>query len=231
MVGRFLPAALAAMTVYGMAGTPVSAATVISQTVAIPATIATQTAPGGTALVNFNQFDPTLGTLLGVSLSFQATSNTTVTITNNTAQTRNWSVTPGGTASLSGNGFTLSDSYTDPTSQLSIGPRFGPGDPRTITFSSSGSYSAGDSLVSGLAPFIGAGAVQFTFAALNQWIASGSGGSAIFNPDSYGGIAKIEYRYELPSGIVPEPATWALLIAGFAMVGSSARRRRSITLS
>ena len=30
-----------------------------------------------------------------------------------------------------------------------------------------------------------------------------------------------------PSGVVPEPATWAMLIAGFGLVGAAARRRRT----
>ena len=31
------------------------------------------------------------------------------------------------------------------------------------------------------------------------------------------------------SGVVPEPATWSMLIAGFGLVGFAARRRRSVT--
>ncbi len=34
----------------------------------------------------------------------------------------------------------------------------------------------------------------------------------------------------LPGGI-PEPATWAMMIAGFGLVGAAARRRRSVTLT
>ncbi|WP_313670344.1 PEPxxWA-CTERM sorting domain-containing protein [Sandarakinorhabdus sp.] len=31
------------------------------------------------------------------------------------------------------------------------------------------------------------------------------------------------------SGVVPEPASWAMLIAGFGLVGATARRRRAVT--
>lgn len=37
------------------------------------------------------------------------------------------------------------------------------------------------------------------------------------------GALTIEY---VPSGVVPEPASWALMIAGFGLVGAAVRRRR-----
>lgn len=33
---------------------------------------------------------------------------------------------------------------------------------------------------------------------------------------------------ELPNGVIPEPGTWAMLIAGFGAVGIAARRRRAV---
>lgn len=33
-----------------------------------------------------------------------------------------------------------------------------------------------------------------------------------------------------PTGAIPEPATWAMLIAGFGLVGVAARRRRAVTV-
>jgi PEP-CTERM motif len=231
MVARILPAALAAMLAYGMVSSPVSAATSISQMVSIPATTASQLAPGGTALISFAQFNPTLGTLLGVSLSFEAVSDTTITIINNSTRRRTWTITPAGTATLSGNGFNLTGSDSAATTTLRVGPRFGPGNPNTASYSFAGSYGDAASLDSGLAPFLGTGAVEFTFAALNQWTATGIRSRASYGPDSYSGTARLDYLYELPAGIVPEPASWGLLIAGFALVGLSARRRRAVTLS
>lgn len=231
MVARFLPAALAALLALFMVNAPAIAATSISQTVSIPLTIASRVAPGATSPISFNRFNPTLGTLLGVTLSFEAVSDTMVRLSNSTTSQQSWQVTPGGSASLSGNGFTLSSSYSDAASTLVLGPRLPSGAPRTLNLGSPGFYSDSDTLTAGLAPFIGAGAVEFTFAALNQWIVNGTGGDAIFDPDAYTGSATIAYSYELPAGLIPEPATWGLLIAGFVLVGLTARRRRAVTLS
>lgn len=46
---------------------------------------------------------------------------------------------------------------------------------------------------------------------------------------SYGStsfLAPARFRFDAEPGAVPEPATWAMLIAGFGMVGASMRRRR-----
>ena len=40
------------------------------------------------------------------------------------------------------------------------------------------------------------------------------------------GLSNISFDGRLPGGVVPEPASWALLLAGFGMVGFAARRQR-----
>ncbi len=59
-----------------------------------------------------------------------------------------------------------------------------------------------------------------------------AGGRAKFSQD--GGISWIDRPYDRgfrtyvdAAGAVPEPATWAMLIAGFGIVGAAARRRRT----
>lgn len=57
-----------------------------------------------------------------------------------------------------------------------------------------------------------------------------TGGALTFNAfgtsDGFGG-----YLDNITVSQVPEPATWGLMIAGFAMVGAVARRRRSATVA
>jgi hypothetical protein len=64
---------------------------------------------------------------------------------------------------------------------------------------------------------------------LHSLVASGltggaSGGVAV---RGFGGV-----QYDLIStSVVPEPATWAMLIAGFGLVGSAMRRRRAVAIA
>lgn len=57
----------------------------------------------------------------------------------------------------------------------------------------------------------GPGVTKFTFA---------------FDPTS----GPIEYRLDFTAFAVPEPATWAMLVAGFGAVGSALRRRQSLSI-
>jgi PEP-CTERM motif len=45
------------------------------------------------------------------------------------------------------------------------------------------------------------------------------------------GINNLQYRAEFATAPVPEPATWAMMIAGFGLVGGAMRRRKAITVS
>ncbi len=57
-----------------------------------------------------------------------------------------------------------------------------------------------------------------------QFVSSNPGGP---NSIDNFGLDNLSFTAPQVGGAVPEPATWAMLIAGFAMVGTSLRRRRA----
>jgi len=53
-------------------------------------------------------------------------------------------------------------------------------------------------------------------------------------PGDWDGIwesGTLSIQYAAPEAVIPEPATWGLMIAGFGLVGFAARRRRMVPLS
>jgi hypothetical protein len=55
-------------------------------------------------------------------------------------------------------------------------------------------------------------------------------GISIWNNDAAGiGFDNLKFDVRSTGGVVPEPASWAMLIAGFGLVGGSMRRRRLAT--
>ncbi len=62
---------------------------------------------------------------------------------------------------------------------------------------------------------------------------AGGGGTAFYKLDAGSGLDTIGINWSAVStvvlyetGVVPEPGTWAMLIAGFGLVGAAARRRK-----
>jgi hypothetical protein len=68
------------------------------------------------------------------------------------------------------------------------------------------------------------GVVRFDFNELEAYNGLETAAGYIFQSNLFGNTAI--YRISFTSSIVPEPATWAMLIAGFGLVGVAARRRR-----
>ncbi len=63
--------------------------------------------------------------------------------------------------------------------------------------------------------------VNFNAAGIAAINAAGDGG----NPFTFGGRITVDSNYVPPVGPVPEPASWAMMIAGFGLVGAAMRRR------
>ena len=79
-------------------------------------------------------------------------------------------------------------------------------------------------------PLAGNGTVDWAFAFTGSSWTFGNQG---FGPDSVpnGGGSDADmnfWAFTTGNGVVPEPASWAMLIAGFGLVGAVARRRRAV---
>jgi hypothetical protein len=81
------------------------------------------------------------------------------------------------------------------------------------------------------APYAGTGTVGFT-SALSNFISNftivGQGGQGNLNGTAAGAVTgevQIVYSY---IDTIPEPSNWAMLIAGFGLIGATARRRRAL---
>jgi hypothetical protein len=62
------------------------------------------------------------------------------------------------------------------------------------------------------------------------WAGTFSGAVDHVNVDfARAGTTGVSTNFELAAGGVPEPASWALMIGGFAMAGAALRRRRALT--
>jgi hypothetical protein len=85
------------------------------------------------------------------------------------------------------------------------------------------------SFISGLGTFVGT-ALTVRLKTLSGYGFTGGGNNAAASLTQLGsGTAKITYTYnEAPPPVptVPEAATWAMMLAGFGMMGATLRRRR-----
>jgi hypothetical protein len=77
------------------------------------------------------------------------------------------------------------------------------------------------------------GLIQFpgtTSATLTIGVSSAIGLIFQWGPDSFnGGIDNLTFTVRDSGPVIPEPGTWAMMIAGFGLVGAAARRRKIAT--
>jgi hypothetical protein len=202
---------------------PAQATETLTQTVTI-----TPAAAPTSATINFDQFDPTWGSLQSIMLSFSSSLNATGTATNNSNVAHSYTLTKGASASLTGNGFSFTEILASGTANLGTIAK-----KTTITLAPiTGSASDSATLLSGFAPFLGTGDVSFSYASTNGF--SLSHPSMLNLLASIGGSATITYHYELPTpptGGVPEPTSWAMMFMGFIALGAAMRRSPRVSLA
>ncbi|MFN7173140.1 MAG: PEPxxWA-CTERM sorting domain-containing protein [Thermaurantiacus tibetensis] len=79
------------------------------------------------------------------------------------------------------------------------------------------------------ANFPNAAIVGFSAGVGSGWVGNFTG--AVDNVTwTIGGVTS-SFNFEVTGGVIPEPATWAMLIAGFGLVGGAMRRRRAALLA
>lgn len=202
---------------------PAQATEVITQTINIDPAAAPDS-----EVIHFNQFDSSLGTLESITLSFASSLSATGTLQNTSNASHSYTLLGDASALLSGNGFSFTQLLASgPIAAGTIG-----GHATKALAPISGSNSGSDTLLTGFAPFIGTGLVDFTFSSTKNFtINPGAGTLSLLA--QIGGGATLTYNYSLPvvvpndPGSVPEPSSWALMLVGFGGMGAMMRRRRT----
>lgn len=101
----------------------------------------------------------------------------------------------------------------------------------SITFSFAGDDGTFSLLVNGSSLFTGPGCTICTIddTGQNKFTLSGGGITSLAFTFDPGVATAKQFRVEGLTSAVPEPATWALLLIGFAGIGSTLRRRKAST--
>lgn len=217
---------LSVAAVAGLALAGVGAAhagTISGGTVVYPVFPVTGNEPINQTMV-FNQFNPTLGTLTGVSIAIDDNTSATIEITNQSSAATSFpfSITGSVTVSDPSNIVLATDpnpiNVSSSTGTLAVGSAFGP---NTYTTSSSATINLG-----ALSEFIGSGSIDLNLLASSLDTVTGAGNTTSFSANGSGSVS-VTYNYSTASASTPIPATGLLsLVGGLAMVGGVAIRRR-----
>ena len=199
-----------------------ASATVISQT------LHTSLSLNSSSTLDFNGFDPTLGTLTDVTATLSGGASITIRAMNASAISQDLIAVIKGTATLSGPGnLSFSRTYSPiisfdvasgETQTGEIGSIYGPG-------SQSG--------VIPLADFIG-GPASIDISVTDSADVSGGLGpccSLVSLTGTDSPTVTLQYTFTPASTPVPEPSTWAMMLLGFAGLGYAGYRQTRIAKS
>jgi len=165
------------------------------------------------------KFDSALGTLTSVKFELFNTLSGSIRVTNSGATSGTFTVTAGGQIDVVGKPLSASDSFTRDFSLVPNQVGFVELTPWTVSNSLT-LLSSGD-----LSAFTGSGDYHALLTGESSADISGSG-NAIYKPIIFlDGYAKVTYTYDVSP--VPEPETYAMMLAGLGLLGFAARRRKS----
>jgi len=171
--------------------------------------------------LSFAQFNASLGKLTSVEFELFNTIYGTIDIKNKALSGSTFTIHTGGdlTASLAGQTVT-SGNWINPSFTLAAGASQHSDVAATTT-----SKALTFNLPADLSAFIGGGTYSASLAGVSAQALT-SGGNAKYGTDILmDGYAKVTYTYEVAP--VPEPETYAMLLAGLGLMGVVARRRKS----
>jgi hypothetical protein len=173
--------------------------------------------------LSFDKFNPSLGNLTSVQFELFNTVNGSIYVSNDalSGAPATFTITTGGQLDSAVGGGTLSTLATTTKvftlaagadSTLTLDPWT---TTNSVTINSAGQLGA----------FTGPGTYHALLSGWSSDSLSGTGNASYFTNITMDGYAKVTYTYTtLP---VPEPETYAMLLAGLGLVGAIARRRKS----
>ncbi|MCP2012092.1 choice-of-anchor E domain-containing protein [Duganella violaceipulchra] len=187
-------------------------------------TLAIQDVESNAGALSFAQFNGNLGTLTSVQFELFNTIYGTIDIKNKATSgaVSTFTVHTGGdlTATLAGKTVTTGN-WIDPSFTLAAGASKH-SDVDALTTSNALTFSQ----PSDLSAFIGGGTYSASLSGVSGQALT-SGGNAKYGTDILmDGYAHVTYTYE--TAPVPEPETYAMLLAGLGLMGVVARRRKSV---
>ena len=187
---------------------------------------------GTSGALDFTQFDSNLGTLLSVEVFLYSDLNSSFAVENKGTRATTFVLTSKSKVSLDSGGlFTIGavennysgsfaaakyDNVLDHagTSGSTITVSNQQGTPTSVLLTDAGA----------LAAFTGNGVLHTTVSGVGTTKITASGNIDTLASSSYSAYGKVVYTYAMP---VPEPETYAMLLAGLGLVGAIARRRKS----
>lgn len=195
-----------------------------SVSISLPQTTPVYDVENNGGSLSFAQFNAHLGTLTSVQFELYSTLSGSIDLKNKSTSTSSVSygvrtgadltATVAGQTVITGNWVTPSFDLVGGQSVHSvIGPVT---NSQTLTFS----------LPSDLSAFIGTGNVSASLSALSNQKLTAGGNAKLGTDVTVDGYAIVTYTYDAAAP-VPEPETYAMLLAGLGLVGVIARRRKS----